>query len=427
MTPRKGIVWFRTNLRIDDNAVIARAMQECEHLTLVYCFDPAHFTSTPLGFPKTGPHRARFLIESVANLRDNLRAVGSDLVVRFGSPEDELSRISQELEVKTVFAKCEVTDEEVHTEQRVSTALDGRLQLVWDDTLFHIDDLPFSIPDLPEIFTDFRKTCEAEVSIRDATNVDPPGGSPGVEPGDLPTLQQLGVDEADVDERCAMQFDGGETAARNRLEEYFWKRDRLHRYKDTRDGLIGEDYSSKFSPWLAQGCLSPRQIFEEIKRYEASRVRNRSTYWLGFELMWRDYFRFIALKHGAALFQAGGIRNLQRSWRHDHDPFERWRTGNTGEPFIDANMRELAGTGFMSNRGRQNVASFLAHELGIDWRWGAEWFESQLIDYDVCSNWGNWNYVAGVGNDPREGRRFNPQLQARRYDPGGEFVRLWLS
>jgi deoxyribodipyrimidine photo-lyase len=134
----------------------------------------------------------------------------------------------------------------------------------------------------------------------------------------------------------------------------------------------------------------------------------------------------MAERHGNALFRPEGLRGEGRAWRRDHDQFEHWIGGRTGEPFVDANMRELAHTGFMSNRGRQNVASYLAHDLSIDWTWGAEWFESVLIDYDVHSNWGNWAYVAGVGNDPRAGRRFDVRRQAEKYDRDGGYVRTWL-
>ena len=144
-----------------------------------------------------------------------------------------------------------------------------------------------------------------------------------------------------------------------------------------------------------------------------------------FELLWRDYFRYIAMKWGNAIFQPGGIKGETPAARPDRRLFEKWREGRTSQPFIDANMRELLLTGWMSNRGRQNVASYLVRDLRQAWWLGAEWFESQLIDYDPCSNWGNWNYVAGIGNDPRENRYFNPRTQAERYDPNGDFVQLW--
>ena len=146
-----------------------------------------------------------------------------------------------------------------------------------------------------------------------------------------------------------------------------------------------------------------------------------------FELMWRDFFRFMGKKHGNKIFQKGGTKEeVDSNLRNNKDLLQLWIDGRTGVPFIDANMRELAATGFMSNRGRQNVASFLVKDLKVNWQMGAEYFESMLIDYDPCSNWGNWNYIAGVGSDPRENRYFNILSQAKRFDPDGEYVKQWL-
>ena len=166
-------------------------------------------------------------------------------------------------------------------------------------------------------------------------------------------------------------------------------------------------------------------IYHEVKRYEQEVKKNISTYWLIFELIWRDFFRLVAMQHGSKIFMAEGIRQKPVEWSFDPEVFEKWRTGNTGDDFVDANMKELQLTGFMSNRGRQNVASYLAHDLKQDWRAGAAWFENRLIDYDVTSNWGNWMYVAGVGNDPRD-RKFNTQWQAEKYDKNRQYRKLWL-
>jgi deoxyribodipyrimidine photo-lyase len=199
----------------------------------------------------------------------------------------------------------------------------------------------------------------------------------------------------------------------------------LREYRETRNGLLGSDYSSKFSPWLALGCLSPRRIDAEIREYERERVENDSTYWLRFELTWRDFFQFQLAKYGSTWFQPGGIRERDDiEWRQDREQFDRWAAGETGIPFVDANMRELNATGYMSNRGRQNVASFLANDLRIDWRKGAAYFEARLVDYDVASNWCNWAYQAGVGNDSRD-RSFDVLWQADRYDPNAEYVTHW--
>jgi deoxyribodipyrimidine photo-lyase len=223
-----------------------------------------------------------------------------------------------------------------------------------------------------------------------------------------------------------MNFSGGENEGLKRLNRFIWQDKNILHYKDTRNQLIGENYSSKFSPWLANGSLSARKIFYEVKNFEKEVEANESTYWLIFELLWRDYFRFVAKKYGNKIFLRGGIRNINSEYSNDLEHFEKWQTCNTRNDFVDANMTELMKTGFMSNRGRQNAASYLCKDLKIDWRWGASWFESQLIDYDFASNWCNWMYIAGVGNDPREVRYFNVNKQAEMYDQDKSYRKLWL-
>ena len=173
-------------------------------------------------------------------------------------------------------------------------------------------------------------------------------------------------------------------------------------------------------------------MLERIRRFEAEHGATEDTYWLIFELLWRDFFAFVARQHGRRLFAAGGLGRSEgdvsrgRNDSRARAAFASWCEGYTGEPFIDANMRELTATGFMSNRGRQNVASYLVHDLGVDWRLGAAFFEHHLLDFDPASNAGNWLYIAGLGNDPRPNRRFNPARQTEFYDPDGAYRTHWL-
>jgi deoxyribodipyrimidine photo-lyase len=240
-------------------------------------------------------------------------------------------------------------------------------------------------------------------------------------------MEQLGLLPLKVDARKTLDFKGGETEAHKRLDYYFYKSRRIDTYKETRNGMIGDSYSTKLSPWLALGCISPRGIFDELKNYEAQYSANKSTYWLVFELLWRDYFRFMMKKHRNKFFQQTGIKNKSVSIEeHDPELFFKWMNGKSGIDFIDANMTELNLTGYMSNRGRQNVASYLCNDLKLDWRYGAAYFEQQLIDYDVCSNWGNWACLAGVGNDPKAIRNFNLEKQAAEFDSNRTYRNLWL-
>jgi deoxyribodipyrimidine photo-lyase len=424
------LIWYRNDLRIHDHEPLYRAAQQGAQVVPLYCVDPRQWGQTAFGFVKTGAHRTQFLLESLADLRQSWQALGGNFVLRQGLPEAVIPELVRQLEIDAVYWHEEVTAEE----QAVAAALTAKLEQLgvkvrqfWGATLYHPDNLPFAVKRLPEVFTQFRKRVEQDSSVDPGFPVPKRVAAvEGVPPGDLPTLESLGLAAPAPDKRAALRFIGGETTALKRLQHYLWDTDCLKRYKETRNGLLGADYSSKFSPWLALGCLSPRRVYEEVQHYEANRFKNDSTYWLVFELLWRDYFRFICAKHGNKVFYPSGLQGLEIEWKQDWERFEIWRRGETGYPFVDANMRELAATGFMSNRGRQNVASFLTKNLGIDWRMGAEWFESCLIDHDVCSNYGNWNYTAGVGNDARGFRYFNIPKQAKDYDPYGEYVKHWL-
>ena len=423
----KIILWYRNDLRIQDHEALFKASEKTSEVIPVYIFDPRLFTEHHLGFLKTGELRHQFLIESVQNLRKNLQEIGSNLIVRTGFPEDILPQLAQEIQADEIYTSEEITQEENEVDSLVEERLktDGRkVKFFWQSTLFHVDDLPMDIQNLPDVFTQFRNKAEKFSKVR-STFKTPKNliFKELIEVGQIPNLSTN--EETDWKPTLPI-FKGGENEANNRLNDYFWKKDLLKVYKETRNGMLGLDYSSKFSVWLANGCISPRYIYEEIKKYESERTANESTYWLVFELIWRDYFRFVAMKFGNKIFLEKGIMNKSVNWKHNRNIFEKWRLGETGVPLIDANMKELLATGYMSNRGRQNVASFLVKDLQMDWRWGAAWFESQLIDYDVCSNWGNWLYVAGVGNDPRENRYFNILKQAGNYDPKGDYVKHWL-
>lgn len=421
-----AIVWFRKELRIQDNEALAKAIKNHDSIIPFYCFEETEFGKTLFGFRKTDSFRAQFLIESVQNLKDNLQKLGSDLVIRTGNTAEQLARIIEKIEVDKIYAFKDIHSEEIAVQNQVEK-LRIPIDYSFGSTLYHINDLPHSFKETPKVYTNFRKGVENKSEVREL--YDTPKKLPqlvdSIDLGGLPKLKDFDLHEIQKDERAILELKGGEDEALNRLQHYFFESRELSLYKQKRNGLIGADYSSKLSLWLWNGCISPRKIYWEVKKYEQQVESNQSTYWLIFELIWRDYFKFISLKHGNAIFQQKGIKTEKYKWSTDREKFDQWAKGETGVPFIDANMRELNKTGFMSNRGRQNVASFLVKELGLDWRMGAEYFESKLIDYDVASNYGNWMYNAGVGNDPRD-RYFNIILQAKRYDEKGKYVKLWL-
>ena len=427
---KKAIVWFKTDLRLHDNETLVKATAQNDQIIPVYCFDETQFEETEYGFKKTGSFRAQFLLEAVADLDKNLRALGSGLMVLKGKPEIEIPKVVSLYKANKLFAKREVTFEEKQTEQLVQTELwkqQCEMLTFSTSTLYHAQDLPFSIKDIPDVFSNFRKKVEKESTIRSVFEKPISISSPEFPVAQFPTLDELGLSFSEIDKRAAIVFEGGESAALKRMNHYFSETKAISQYKETRNGLIGADYSSKFSAWLALGCLSPREIFFELKKYETQFGANESTYWLVFELLWRDYFRFMMKKYSNKFFQQSGIQDKGISVnKHNIKLLESWINGTTGVDFVDANMLELKLTGFMSNRGRQNVASYLCNDLKLDWRYGAAYFEQQLIDYDVSSNWGNWAYLAGVGNDPRGNRYFNIDKQAQDYDRDKSYRKLWL-
>ena len=427
---KTSIVWFKTDLRLHDNETLIKAISQSDEIIPVYCFDESNFVTTEFGFKKTGSFRAQFLLESLIDLDRNLRAKGSGLLIIKGRPEVEIPKIVQQYKATKVFAKKEVSYEEKQTEAKVQEELfklKCELKIFSTSTLYHAEDLPFSIKDIPDVFTNFRKKTEKDAIIRAAFDAPKEIKSPEIEPLQLPTLKELGLNFEPIDSRAVLQFKGGETKAIARLNHYFFETKCISEYKETRNGLVGANYSSKFSAWLALGCISPRFIYDELKKYETQFEANESTYWLVFELLWRDYFRFMMKKYNSKFFQQSGIQDKGIIVnKHNTHQLQEWIDGKTGVDFVDANMKELKLTGFMSNRGRQNVASYLCNDLKLDWRFGAAYFEQQLIDYDVCSNWGNWAYLAGVGNDPRGNRYFNINKQSTDYDKNKKYRDLWL-
>ncbi|KAG9292849.1 hypothetical protein G9A89_016211 [Geosiphon pyriformis] len=475
MTAKQLVICLlRNDLRVHDNPVFYHACRVfgVTHILPVYCFDPRQVdlarltddiitthqspTTHYFGFERCGKWKEKFLLESVLDVKKQLQKRSSDLLIRYGKPEELIpslvEKLSKEYRVLGVYLQKEVTDEETHVEKSLAQRLRIPLKLFTGATLFHRDDLPFDLKHLPDVFTQFRKRVEALGERMVRPLLDLPTKFP-----DFPDLSKLfenkfqeEIEEISINfenlisakfhSKSVIPFLGGESSALLRLNHYLTPLTSpkgsapISTYKKTRNNLLGTDYSTKFSPFLAFGCLSPRLIHHKIAEYERyHQGETESTYWVRFELLWRDYFRFIAEKYGNSLFFRNGFVGLQQNnmnskqdtWIKDMNLFKKWRDGVTGIPWVDANMRELKETGFMSNRGRQNVGSFLSKDLHVDWRMGAEWFESVLVDHDVCSNYGNWQYVAGVGNDPRDDRHFNMLKQAKDYDPFGDYIRVW--
>lgn len=441
-------------------------------------------------FWRCGPARTKFITESIWDLKSSLEKLNSGMILRVGSYSDVLTQIVESLKeqnqsVDSVWLTEEPSKEEVDDQNAISSVCSrhGIKFQMWQDEKYFIDDRDTGLDapkDLPDVFTTYRKSQEP---LKER----PKSPLPCPEKGSLPTFPPsswLATDKSPFvvpetykeledgllkpirnvlsnppprpdDSENAHPFKGGETTAWERLRHLI-SSGAMTAYQETRNGLTGLDYSTKLSAYLALGSVTARSIHDEMVKLEKGeedaysrakgfgRGENEGTRAMRFELLWRDYMRLCTMKFGTKLFKLGGFKGQskkdEKKWKSPNKSegqdasaeevkriVDRFLEGTTGMGLIDASQRELYHTGYTSNRARQNVASFFSKHLYIDWRYGAEWYEMMLVDYDVSSNWANWQYVAGVGNDPRgDARIFNPVKQAFDYDNNGTYVRMWV-
>lgn len=401
-----SIYLLNNDLRLHDNEALTEACKS-EQLIFVHLTPDESFSS----------YRKNFIYQCLLDFQNQLL-----------KHDQKVYLINSISCLNEVNVDCVITSKVFHWPENQDLKKHCRengiqLKTFSQSTMYKKQQLNFLNDSFPKSFSSFRRKVEKlspEVSTVNCENFKLPKQFK-VSTSFKPLKETLSLGEKNPN------FTGGETNALDRLKHYIWSTNSIKTYKETRNGLVQFDDSSKLSPWLATGCLSARKVYEEIKRYEQQVVKNNSTYWLYFELLWRDYFKFYAEHYQSFLFQSQGPQQRELILSEDQEKkFNNWCLGKTSNDFINAHMLELKNTGWMSNRGRQNVANYLAKTLKVDWTWGAKWFEKYLIDYDVESNWGNWTYQAGVGSDSKD-RIFNPARQAEMYDPNQEYQKLWLN
>ena len=405
--------WFQTDLRLADNPALASA-KDATTLLCVYLMPKPRPWCNLTGL---GPQRDRFLRETLQELKDQLQALGQDLMVLEGSPELVLPNIVDRFSIDHVTTNFTPGWYESQAITFLEQKLPATLSVFRGNRLFDAEQFPFAAEDLPDTFSPFRRKVEK-------LNISSPIPAPDWLPPP-PSAQFDAIPKAAASPHPGLPLPGGTAAGWRRLDQFLFHTHAIADYKQTRNDLDGLGGSSTLSPWLANGALSARTVAHAIFRYEREEIANDSTYWLYFELLWREFFHWRAVIDGPSLFRQSGRSGRRLLTNFEPRQFARWCAGDTDYPLVNALMRQLVATGWMSNRGRQIAASCLINELGLDWRYGAAFFEQQLIDYDVGSNYGNWQYIAGLGSDPRGGRHFNLAKQAAQYDPDETFTRKW--
>ena len=387
-----AIVWFRRDLRVHDNPALRDALAEHDDVVPLFCLDDRLLH----GRHASGP-RTQFLLESLADLDESLRQRGGALVVRRGAPEQVIA----ELGIRDVYCSPDVTP----FARRRDAAL--RLHQRPGVTIAEVDK-PYTV------FTPFYRQWLGEPRREPLAAPRKVALPEDIDPGRIPTLEELGLTQ-----EVERPMRGGETEGRRRLTNFL--RGPIESYATDHDAL-GSDRTSRLSPYLHLGCVSALEVESRLPRGEGAEAFRR-------QLGWRDFY------HHVLLHNPGNLRREHQpryrgtlDWPGGDDAFDAWRDGRTGFPLVDAGMRQLRREGFMHNRARLVVASFLTKELGIDWRRGEQHFMRLLLDGDEANNNGNWQWVTSVGVDPQPyfRRMYNPAAHMERFDPDGRYVRRYV-
>lgn len=417
MKSKRILVWFRNDLRLHDNEMLVEALAKSESILPVYFFDPQYFHQTRFETLKTGIHRAKFLLESVAALRRSFQQLGGDILLVQGSPEEFMAKLVEDFDISEVYHHREVAPEETSISTRMEDLLWKQkinLKHFIGHTLYNKEDLPFPIKDIPDVFAQFKKKTERDAMVK-ACFLSPEEISfvENEDWGILPTLADLGFEEKPDDFPDFAQI-GGEDAGLAQLKELLLEGAEIHQ-KPVKNTGDKQGFTSRLSGWLSLGCLSPRKVYWKLKEAEAEFGGNVNFNQILLGLLWRDYFRFMFKKHSIAFFQEP--EDFEKEFfsptEIGHPDLLKWKQGTTGHPIIDRYMQELNAQGYITHTGRLLVATYLIHVLKIHWTNGAVYFEEKLIDYAPASNWGNWANVAGVGKDIKSKNTFDLDKQIK--------------
>ena len=407
------IVWYRNDLRIHDHPALVQAVKDADEVIPVFILD-----DNLLSGDRSSSNRNRFLLECLEDLEKSLIDRGGNLYIRRGNAEEELLRLARETNAIAIYHTTDYSPYGVKRDEIVVTdlaqhgvetrAFDGRL------IVSNLETLRTRAGTVHKIFTPFWRNWQA-TPRRDIVSAPSKIISPSdVAAGSLPALNEI----TKHDELSPDVIIGGETAARQRIADFL--QDDIHNYH-THSNNVAENGTSRLSPYLHFGCLSPREIETMLPDSEGARAWHR-------QLCWRDFYHYVLYYSPDNMNREVQEKYRHLSWSKDKKLLQSWKDGRTGYPIVDAAMRQLKTEGWMHNRARLIVGSFLTKDLWIDWRHGEQYFMTMLLDGDDANNNGNWQWIASVGVDPAPvfRRLYNPSSQQKKYDPNGLYVRQFV-
>jgi deoxyribodipyrimidine photo-lyase len=416
-TGRMGLVWYRTGLRLEDNTALFAALQENESVVCLYVLDDNYMRGADIGAA-----RAAFLLDSLAELGREIAAHGGQLILRrTREVPSEVVRTAQEVGAGRIYVhddylpypkKRDATVREMAAAEGIGFQSYRDLLLVDPARVLSEEGAPYTV------FTPFKRRWEGLLNTPPRYEMAPLlprlRQSKRFSSAPLPTLADYGLS---LTQRIEP---GGAGRAQDRLAEFV--RAGLPLYHQNRDICADPNSTSRLSMHLKWGTLSVRDCYRAARAQEGPGADK----WID-ELAWREFFHAVIFHFPHALTGPMLPEYGDFPWSDDQDHFEAWKAGQTGYPFVDAGMRQMNATGWMHNRLRQVVASYLCKDLGFNWQEGERYFMQQLVDGDWPSNNGGWQWVAGTGTDPRRATRiFNPVLQQERYDPEFSYIRQWV-
>jgi len=415
---KTAIHWFRRDLRLTDNTALRRVASFGEVIVPVYV--ASEWTKSH-GW--TGPHRQQFLCKSLESLDANLKERGGRLILRRGDAMEELSKLVKETGAEAIFFNRDPDPFGRAVEEKLARwgeEMGIRIEACQDHCLHERDEVLNGSGEPYRVFTAYAKNWSRLPKVESHRRVPALKFRDSVGSESLPSLQTWGLAPD------GEMLTGGEAAARERMKGFLDKR--IGQYADRRD-MVGEDGISRLSQDLRHGLISIRELYErcraEIEKRQGAERRSVEVYVR--ELIWREFYMQILWHHPEVLEEefAPQFRGLR--WSRDEADFRRWREGTTGFPIVDAAMRQLNETGFMHNRARMIVAMFLTKDMRLDWRLGEQYFMQQLVDGEIASNNGGWQWSAGTGADAAPYFRIqNPWTQTKRFDPDGKYIKRWV-
>jgi len=424
------LFWHRRDLRLTDNLGLAAGCDRSAKVVGLFCLDPALLQGDDVA-----PGRVAYMLGCLAELQHRYSSAGGQLLILQGDPSQQIPALAQALNATAVYWNRDVEPYSRQRDTAVAKALQGEgieIQTMFWDQLLHGPGQVMTGSGTPyTIYTPFwRNWCRRSK----AEPLPPPAGLESLTAEEKAAAEQAGVvalpsaTDLGIDWPGGFPVEPGEWAAQTRLEEFCQDDRAIATYDDQRN-FPSLDGTSRLSAALKFGAIGIRTVWAAAEaaygRSRSDETRDNIKTWQQ-ELAWREFYQHVM--YFFPELAAGPYREQWKNfpWINDPDHFQAWCEGRTGYPIVDAAMRQMNETGWMHNRCRMIVASFLTKDLIINWQWGEKYFMQRLVDGDLSANNGGWQWSASSGMDPKPLRIFNPASQAQKFDPDGEYIRLWV-